>query len=135
MTIINSKDLDAQMGRSVDPASVPTHNATGEGYMQPIVQRGSEQVSTEQGNGRRGAAVYGADEVGGQNFFGSKTIISVNDAPPLQAEHDPKLAQAAKLAAVAPPMPAPTPAPIAAAPQRPKTAQELIMLMGLGKKP
>jgi hypothetical protein len=33
--------------------------------------------------------VVSGSEVGGDRFYGSATIISVNDAPPLQDQHDP----------------------------------------------
>lgn len=124
MTIINANDLDAQMGRHIDPNSVPKHDGTGTGHMEAIIQRGSEQVSHEQGAGRFGAPMYDANEVGGQDFFGSKTIISVNDAPPLPTQMDP-IKKPVTLPVV-PPMPA-------AAPARPMTAAELLARMGLKK--
>ncbi len=127
MTLINSKDLDAQMGRHIDPNSVPKHDGTGTGHMEAVIQRGSDQVITEQGGGKRGAAVYNAEEVGGQDFFGSKTIISVNDAPPLPTQMDPL-----KLPVV-PQMPKPAAAPPVAV--RARTPAELLAQMGLGKKP
>ena len=89
MTVLNSKDLDAQMGRYIDPNSVPRHNGGDSVHMQPVIARGSEHVTEEQGAGRYGAAMFSEQEVGGQDFFGSKTIISVSDAPPLMKEHDP----------------------------------------------
>ncbi len=128
MTLINSKDLDDQMGRHIDPNSVPKHDGTGTGHMQAIVQRGSEQVTQEQGAGRYGAPMFTEEEVGKQDFFGSQTIISVNDAPPLPTQMDP-IKKPVTLPVV-PPMPAA--APVA---NRPRTPAELLAQMGLGKKP
>lgn len=133
MTIINTSDLDNQMGRHIDPNSVPKHDGTGTGHMQAIVQRGSEQVTQEQGAGRYGAPMFSESEVGKQDFFGSQTIISVNDAPPLMEQMDPLKKF------VVPPMPVKVPVPVVAAkpavPGKPRTAAELLASMGLGKKP
>ncbi len=126
MTIINAKDLDDQMGRHIDPNSVPKHDGTGTGHMQAIVQRGSEQVTQEQGAGRYGAPMFTEEEVGKQDFFGSQTIISVNDAPPLPQQMDP----------LKKPMPLPVVPVMPAAPPvaaRPLTAAELLARMGLRK--
>lgn len=126
MTIINVNDLDAQMGRHIDPNSVPKHDGTGTGHMEAVIQRGSEQVTQEQGAGRFGAPMYAEQEVGGQDFFGSKTIISVSDAPPLPTQMDP-----IKKPVTLPVMPPMSAAP--AIPTRPLTAAELLARMGLKK--
>ncbi len=126
MTIINGKELDAQMGRYIDPNSVPKHNGADAVHMQPVIARGSEQIVQEQGAGRHGAAMLSEQEVGGQDFFGSKTIISVNDAPPLMKEHDP-IKKPVTLPVV------PMPVKPAAVAGKPKTAQELMAMMGLNK--
>lgn len=125
MTIINAKDLDQQMGRTIDPNSVPRHNGADQGVLQEI-----DQAIVERGGGRRGAAVFSEREVGEQ-FVGSKTVISVNDAPPIPEQMDPRAQAAKKVAAVAPPMPPPA----AAAPvaQRPRSPQEVLAAMGLAK--
>ena len=90
MTIIDTKDLDRRMGMTIDPNSIPRHDGGDLGCMEGVIQRGSETRIDAQGNGRRGAVVFSADELGDPRFFGSSTVISVKDQPPLPAELDPK---------------------------------------------
>ncbi len=127
MTIVNSNELDAQMGRHIDPNSVPKHDGGDVGHMQGVIARGSEHIIVEQGGGKRGAAVYDAQEVGKQDFYGSQTIISVNDAPPLPQQMDP-----IKKPITLPVVPMPVQAPAAAAKQ-PMTSAQLLAMMGLKK--
>jgi hypothetical protein len=139
--IIDSKDLDAQMGRHIDPNSVPRHDGGDIGHMQAVIQRGSEQIIVEQGGGKFGAAVLHEQEVGKQDFYGSQTIISVNDAPPIPEQMDPlkKMPMPKMPPLAAPPVAAATPAlrPVApvAAPGAKKvmTTAELLKSMGLAK--
>ncbi len=135
MTIINAKDLDQRMGRTIDPNSVPKHDGSGSGHMEANVAAGSESLSVEQGAGRRGAAIFDEREVG-QEHAGSTTIIRLNEAQPLEAKQDPRLQQvAAKLPPAAPVAKAPIPVPASILAPRPRTAAELLAQMGLGKKP
>jgi hypothetical protein len=153
MTIISSKDLDAQMSRQIDPNSVPKHIGGDQGVMQGVINRGTDAQEIHQGAGRDGAAVYNESEVGGQFFYGSKTIISVNDAPPLPDKFEPKPAapkpvvaafKAATPGALSPalmsalarrsaqPVAAPAPAP-APAPSITPASLDMIKRMGLLK--
>ncbi len=117
MTIIDQKELDRRMSQTIDPNSVPKHDGGDLGAMQGVIARGSEDISTERGAGKRGAAVYALNEVGPQ-MSGSATVISVNDAPPLPAKMDPA-------------KPAPAPAPVAAPTRSP---QEILLSQMFGPK-
>ncbi len=90
MTIINVNDLDKRMGQQIDPNSVPRHDGGDQGVMEGIIERGTDARAVHQGTGHHGAAVFDEREVGDNMFFGSKTIISVNDAPPLPEKFEPK---------------------------------------------
>ncbi len=139
MAIISSKDLDAQMGRTIDPNSVPRHDGGTKGAMQAFVPNQSDHIEVQQGHGSRGAPVYEASEIPQRGFYGSDTIISVNDAPPLEAGLEPKPTpipgQAAQLV---PPKPKVAAPPVVQQPQRPQrqsTAVEVLARMGLKPKP
>ena len=114
MTILTEADLNRRMGMTIDPNSIPRHDGGDLGCMEGVIQRGSDTRVDAQGNGRRGAAVYSADELGDPRFFGSATVITVSDQPPLPAE-------------LAPAKPAP-------APTKPRSPQELLAMMGLTKR-
>ncbi len=137
--IIDIKDLDAQMGRHIDPNSVPKHDGGDIGHMQAVIQRGSEQIIVEQGGGKFGAAVMSEQEVGKQDFYGSQTIISVNDAPPIPEQMDPlkKMPMPAMPTLVVPQAPAPVLRPVAPVPvpgaKKVMTTAELLKSMGLAK--
>jgi hypothetical protein len=146
MVQISKAELDRRMGMVVDPNSIPRHDGADQGVMQGAIRRGSEVLIEEQGHGKRGTEVYDQRELNGNNYFGSQTVISLNEAPPLIEKQDPRLREkalaeeaaakaAAKLAALAPPPPAApvAQAPVAAAP-RPRSPEELLAAMGLGKK-
>ncbi len=90
MVIINSKDLDAQMGRSIDPASIPKHDGASQGAMQAIIPNRTDHIEVSKGHGQRGTAIYNANEIPAKGFYGSSTVISVNDAPPLEEGLEPK---------------------------------------------
>lgn len=101
MTIISAKDLDRDMGRHIDPNSVPKHDGAGHGHMEAIIDHGTDlRMQSSQLGNRLGSEVLNGREVGGDRFYGSATIISVNDAPPLQDQHDPDVI-------IVKPMPAP----------------------------
>ncbi len=127
MTVISSKDLDAQMGKSIDPNSVPKHDGATKGVMQGQITNPSDDVVTDKGHGQRGSAIYNPNEIPQKGFYGSSTVISVNDAPPLDTGLEPKR----------PPMPALPPAPQQQVqqPKRPATAVEILARMGLKPKP
>lgn len=90
MTEISSDDLDRQMGRQIDPNSVPTHIGGDHGAMEGVIERGSDMRIQEQGAGRYGVPVFNEHEVGGNDYYGSQTIISINEAPPLNPVMEPK---------------------------------------------
>jgi hypothetical protein len=155
MTIINTSDLDAQMGRHIDPNSIPRHNGGDQGVMQGVIQRGSDTQIQDRDQGRYGTEVFSEAEVGGNNHYGSRTIITLNEAPPLLDQRDPDVvvvptpampvSQAAPrpppfLFPKAPPRPAQQapPAPTAVAPAAPAPAPMPVSLllaqMGLKKR-
>ncbi len=116
MTVVRMSDVDAQMGRSIDPNSVPKHIGGSQGAMEANFVAQSETQLREQGAGRYGAEVYDSREVAPNNHFGSQKIISLNEAPPLEAKMEPKddpsaraMAKAAEVAG-APPAPMAVPA-------------------------
>ena len=118
MPVINSRDLDARMGQSINPNSVPRYDGAEQGVMQGVIRAGSEQHHQGAQIAREGSAVFNARDLpGGER--GGTTIISVNEAPPLLNEHDPA-AQAAKARAVPvevnKPLPPPKPQPMAQMP-------------------
>lgn len=90
MGIVNSKDLDQAMASGVDVRSIPQHDGGSQGVMQGQFVPQSDQVLVDQGHGKRGAAVYDGRELPPGNHYGSGTVISVNDAPPLEAAMEPK---------------------------------------------
>jgi hypothetical protein len=90
MTIISAKDVDQQMGTTIDPNSVPKHNGGDQGVMQGRFLPQSESVVVESGYGRRGTEVVSSGEVPQQGFYGSGTVISLNEAPPLSDKLEPK---------------------------------------------
>lgn len=126
MGIVNASDLDAAMGKTIKPQEVPKHTGGDQGAMQARFLASSDHIEQQQGYGRRGAAVYGADEVPERGFYGSGTIISLNEQPPLPEELAPQVERAA-------PMPAPVPAP-AAPMQRQRTPQEIVASLGFVKR-
>ncbi len=90
MTEISQEELDRQMGRQIDPNSVPTHIGGDHGAMEGVIRRGSEHLIEEQGAGKYGVPVFNERDVGGNDFFGSQTIISISEAPPLNPVMEPK---------------------------------------------
>lgn len=90
MTEINSSDLDRQMGRQIDPSSVPTHIGGDQGAMEGVIQRGTDARLEEQGAGRYGVPIFNERDVGGNDFYGSSKIISISEAPPLNPAMEPK---------------------------------------------
>jgi hypothetical protein len=90
MTIINASDLDRDMGRHIDPNSVPKHDGADQGHMQAIIDHGTDmRLQSSQLGNKVGTEVFDPSQVGGDRFYGSATIISVNDAPPLMDQRDP----------------------------------------------
>lgn len=88
MAIVRASDIDAQMGRHIDPKSVPTHIGGSQGAMEANFVAQSDHQIIDRGYGQKGATVV--EGRGPRNdLFGSATIISVNDAPPLEAAHEP----------------------------------------------
>lgn len=130
MTVVNMKDLDAQMGRTIDPNSVPKHVGGSQGSMEPNFVAQSDLRIQEQGAGRLGAAVHDARELTGNHLYGSQTIISLNEAPPLEDKMEPKdpsaeaMKKAAAIAGV--PKPVPVPVPVVARPVGARSIQQLM---------
>jgi hypothetical protein len=114
MTIVNASQVDKAMGRFIDPKSVPTHIGGSRGAMEENFVAQSATRITDQGTGKRGAAEYDPNELPDSRFYGSATVISVNDAPPLEAAHEP-----------------PPQAPVVPAPTEPRSVAELLARMGL----
>lgn len=103
MTVIKASDLDAQMGNVIDPNSVAARKVGAErGVMQGNFLPSSETIQTEQGYGRRGAAVFSASELPEAAIYGSSTVVSLNDLPALEPKMEPKPVPV-------PPMPVQTP--------------------------
>jgi len=130
MPIISAKDLDTQMGRGVDPASVQQTAGGSQGAMEARFQTQGGIVEQPAGHGQRGTLVYDPSELpGGKGFYGSGTVISVNDAPPLDAVLEPERMPA-------PEMPAAlvAQAPAQAAPARPRSAADILAQYGLKPK-
>lgn len=115
MTILTEAELQRRMGMTIDPNSIPRHDGGDLGYMEGVIQRGSDTRVVEQGKGRRGTEVYDAAELGDPRFYGSATVISVKDQPPLPEQMDPKK--------VEPP-----------APVKPRSPAELLAILGLSKR-
>lgn len=115
MGIIKASDLDKAMATGIDPHSIPQHNGGAQGVMQGQFVPQSDTVQMDQGHGRRGAAVYDGSELPQTGFYGSGTVISVNDAPPIEAEHEPK------------------PAVVVA--DKPRSAADILASLGLKKAP
>lgn len=90
MTIINMRDLDAQMGRTIDPNSVPKHDGASQVSMEANFVAQSDTRVIDQGAGRFGASIMEGHEVSERGYFGSKKVISLNEAPPLETKHEPK---------------------------------------------
>lgn len=91
MTIVNMRDVDGQMGRTIDPRSIPKHDGATQGAMEANFVAQSDTQVQDRGGGRTGAAVFDARDVGQEGYFGSGTIISLNEAPPLEAKMEPPL--------------------------------------------
>jgi hypothetical protein len=132
MTIVNSGDIDKAMGRYIDPRSVPMHNGADE--VQAQGYRGdrdgaSDLVTNHQSTDLKGSAVFNHTELPSNERFGSTTVISINEAPPLDAKLDPKVqAQAraqARAVPVARPQAPPAPKPVHQ-PTPPRTAHALL---------
>lgn len=147
MTIISVRDLDNQMGRTIDPNSVPKHDGASLGSMEADIQRGPNNETVQQGAGRFGGTVVDRESVGGgDRFYGSTTIISLKEAPPLQDKHDPDVVvlQAAPIPVARPKAPpfifpkvvAKPPVAMPVAPPVPvRTPDALLRQMGLKKRP
>lgn len=101
MGIVNARDLDAQMGRHIDPHSVPKHDGATHGVMEGNFLVQSDQIVTDQGHGRLGGDHVDRQQAAPDGFFGSKTVISLNEAPPLEAKLEPKNDPSAKALAEA----------------------------------
>lgn len=89
MAIVNMKDLDAQMGRTIDPNSVPKHDGGSQGAMEANFVAQSDTVIREAGAGRYGGQVFDSRELDRNDHYGSQTVISLNEAPPLLDKHEP----------------------------------------------
>ena len=111
MTVIKASDIDARMGRTIDPSSVPKHVGGSQGAMEPNFVAQSDQIIHEAGGGRFGAQVFEASELARNDHFGSQTIISLNEAPPLLDKHEPPPIPAPIIPVVAPPPVLTVPAP------------------------
>jgi hypothetical protein len=114
MTIVNASQVDTAMGQYVDPRSVPKHIGGSRGAMEENFVAQSDKQIVDQGAGRRGAAEINPNELPDRRFYGSATVISVNDAPPLEPAHEP-----------------PPQVPVAPAPTEPRSVAELLARMGL----
>lgn len=134
MTIINAKDLDQQMRKTIDPQSIPKHNGGDHGVMEDRFLPQSEHVETQQGHGRRGATEISAGEAPRPGYYGSQTVVSLSDLEgveqlPAGMEPKPPGAPATNGTGSAPVPP----------PQqtvfRQRTAQEVIAQIGLSHKP
>jgi len=137
MTVISSKQLDAQMGRTIDPASIPKHEGATKGAMQAVVPNQTDHIEVSKGHGQRGSAIYNANEIPQKGFYGSSTVISVNDAPPLEEGLEPAPIPVPKDPSqqlVVPKPKAVAPA-IEMHPLRQQSAIELLARMGLKPKP
>lgn len=141
MAIISSKDLDRQMDQGVDLTKAPVRSRGGadEGAMEGVIQRGTDhRVQSSQAT-HRGAPVYSPDEVAPTGFYGSATVISVNESEMIDESSDPAMGRKGVPPVIILPPPAKAvvqaaPAPVAAAPQ-PKvaTTADLLAKMGLRK--
>jgi hypothetical protein len=153
MTIVSVSDLDGQMGRHIDPNSIPRHDGADQGHMEAHIPRGPDNAVVERGEGRYGATIVDRESVGGgDRFYGSTTIISLKEQPPLMDKRDPDVVVVPPPFAPKPVVKAPAfvfpkappetaPAPVAAAPVAPKTVpmqtrtpDALLRQMGLKKR-
>lgn len=124
MTVVSAKDIDAQMGKGVDPNSLPTHTGGSHGAMQARFLAQAEHVDLPAGYGQRGASEANVRELPDANHYGSGTVISLSEAPPLLDKMEPKRPDVMPMPG---PAPATTPVPVA------QTAQQVIAKMGLFK--
>jgi hypothetical protein len=128
MPVIKATELDAQMRQKLDAKAIADARAGGtQGAMQSHFLPQGEVVEQQAGHGQRGTAVYAGDELPQRGFFGSSTVISVNDAPPLDAGLEPKPVPV-------PPAPSLAPAPADAAPQGKPSAADILRQFGLAPK-
>ena len=132
MTIYNSGDIDKAMGRYIAPRDIPQHNGADEVNAQ--VHRGerdgnSDLVTGHQQTDFKGSAVFNNTDLPSNERFGSTTVISINEAPPLDVKLDPKIqAQARAQAQAVPvmrPKPPPAPKPVHQ-PTAPRTVHPLL---------
>ncbi len=128
MTVVRMSDIDAQMGRVIDPNSVPKHVGGSQGAMEPNFVAQSDQVIREAGAGRYGGQVFDARELERNDHFGSQTVISLNEAPPLEAKHEPP--------APSPPViPVVAPAPVLTMPAPRAGSRSIAQLMASLRRP
>ena len=133
MPVISSKDLDKQMSQGVDLASVSQrHPGATEGAMEAMIRPRGGEVEGDALRNLRGTPVYDPSEIPGRGFYGSSTVISVNDAPPLDVGLEPKKMPIPGQEVAVDAQPAPVPAP---APTRALTAVEMMAKFGLKAKP
>lgn len=107
MTIYNSDEIDKAMGRHIDPNSIPTHNGADEaqlGAFRGEHDGASDVVTNHQSTDFRGSAVFNHTDLPSNERFGSTTVISINEAPPLEAKLDPKVQAQARAQARAVPV-------------------------------
>jgi len=91
MTIITQAELDKAMGAKVDAAELASRKVGGsQGAMEAQFVAQTDDVRLHHGAGNRGGAVYDGRELPPSNHYGSGTIISVNDAPPLHDVLEPE---------------------------------------------
>jgi hypothetical protein len=70
----------------VDPTTIPKHNGGDQGCMEARIRAGTDTRIAEAGYGRRGAPVFESNELGDARFYGSATVISLNEQPQLPQE-------------------------------------------------
>lgn len=89
MTVIDSGELDRRMGRFIDANSIPTHNGADQGAMQRDIEVQSDHLTSHQQTDIKGTSVFDAKELPSNQRYGSTTVISIKDGPPLAKEMEP----------------------------------------------
>jgi hypothetical protein len=132
MTIYNSGDIDKAMGKYIAPRDVPVHNGADEaqlGAFRGERDGNSDHVTGHQQTDFKGSAVFNNTDLPSNERFGSTTVISINEAPPLEAKLDPKVQAQARAQARAVPVArpqAPAPPPKVHQPTPPRTTHALL---------
>jgi hypothetical protein len=91
MAIISAEELKNRTGQSLDERAIAQARPGGtKGVMRGHFMPQGEIVQQQAGKGKQGASVYASGELPQAGFFGSSTVISVNDSPPLDKGLEPK---------------------------------------------